>query len=68
MDITEAGLTRQEEDYPEDINQPSVPKIRFSFPLNIESFCLIICIRFHMLEPKTNYQLFRLKIRPKTNY
>ena len=31
MDFTEAGLTDQkEEDYPEDINQPSVPKICFS--------------------------------------
>ena len=30
MDITEAGLTQQDEDYPEDINQPSVPKICFS--------------------------------------
>ena len=27
MDFTEAGLTQKEEDYPEDINQPSVPKI-----------------------------------------
>ena len=68
MDFTEAGLTQQEEDYPEDINQPSVPKICFQFSLNIESFCFIICIRFHMLEPKTNYQLFRLIIAPKTNY
>ena len=63
MDFTEAGLTQQEEDYPEDINQPSI-----HFPLNIESFCFIICIRFHMLEPKTNYQLFRLIIGPKINY
>ena len=30
MDFTEAGLTQQEEDYPEDINQPSAPKVRFS--------------------------------------
>ena len=31
MDFTEAGLmTQKEEDYPEDINQPSVPKICFS--------------------------------------
>ena len=30
MDFTEAGLTQQEEDYSEDINQPSVPKICFS--------------------------------------
>ena len=30
MDLTEADLTQKEEDYPEDINQPSVPKICFS--------------------------------------
>ena len=30
MDFTEAGLTQKEEDYLEDINQPSVPKICFS--------------------------------------
>ena len=30
MDFTQAGLTQQEEDYPEDINQPSAPKICFS--------------------------------------
>ena len=30
MDFTEAGLTQKEEDYPEDINQQSVPKICFS--------------------------------------
>ena len=30
MDSIEAGLTQQEEDYPEDTNQPSVPKICFS--------------------------------------
>ena len=29
-DFTEAGLTQKEEDYPEDINQPYVPKISFS--------------------------------------
>ena len=45
------------------------PKIYFSIsPINIESFCFIICISFHMLEPTTNYQLFRLTIGPKTNY
>ena len=68
MDFTKAGLTQKEQDYPEDINQPFVPKICFSISLNIESFCFIIYIRFHMLEPKTNYQLFRLIIGPKTNY
>ena len=31
MDFTEAGLTQKEEDYPEEVNQPSVPKICFSF-------------------------------------
>ena len=29
MDFTEEGLTQKEEDYPEDINQPSVPKLCF---------------------------------------
>ena len=32
MDFTEAGLTQKEEDYPEYINQPSVPKMFFNFP------------------------------------
>ena len=30
MDLTEACLTQKEEDYPEDIDQPSVPKIYFT--------------------------------------
>ena len=30
MGFTEADLAQKEEDYPEDINQPSVPKICFS--------------------------------------
>ena len=74
MDFTEVGLTQQEEDYPEAGENKAIysllPDLKyvFQFPLNIESFCFIICIRFHMLEPKTNYQPFRLIIGPKTNY
>ena len=46
---------------PKDLNL--FPKIYFSIsPINIESFCFIICISFHMLEPKTNYQLFKVII------
>ena len=35
MDFTEAGLTQQEEDYPEDIINHLSLKYVFQFPLNI---------------------------------
>ena len=40
----------------------------FRSPHKYCGFCIIVCISFHMLEPKTNYQLFRLIIGPKANY
>ena len=65
VDFAEAGLTQKT--ILRTLNYLSL-KYVFQFPLNIESFCFIICIRFHMLEPKTNYQLFRLITGTKTNY
>ena len=73
MDFTEAGLAQKD---PKDIYQPSAPEIYFSLSLVVivtsaslrELFYFIVCISFHMLEPKTSYQLFRLTTGPKTNY
>ena len=72
------GLPRGRFNDPKDIYQPSAPEIylfTFDSPINLvasvflrESFCSIAFISFHMLEPKTNYQLFRLLIGPKANY
>ena len=61
---------------PKAIYRPSAPEIYFSLSsVNIvtsvslrESFYFIVYINFHILEPKTNYQLSRLIIGPKTNY